>query len=114
MAGFADLGAQLVQDLRYARRSLAASPGFAMTAILTIALGVGLNAGIFSVLNAVAFRGIPAAQPDLLVAIDQVVGSGSRCGPLPSARFAASSPASARQACSRAFSSASARSTLTR
>lgn len=73
MVGFAELGSQFVQDVRYAYRSFAGSPGFAAAAILTIALGVGVNTGIFSVLDAVAFRDVPANQPEELVAINQTV-----------------------------------------
>ena len=46
----------LWSDLRYAARSLSRSPGFAVAAIVTIALGVGVNAGVFTVLNGVLFR----------------------------------------------------------
>jgi predicted permease len=60
-----------LNDLRYAARRLAASPGFAAAAILTVALGVGINAGIFSVLNGVALRDMPAPDADELVSIHQ-------------------------------------------
>ena len=73
MIGLGELGSQLAQDLRYAVRSFAGSPAFAIAAILTIGLGVGVNTGIFSVLNALAFRDLPAFQPDELLAINQDV-----------------------------------------
>jgi predicted permease len=60
---------QLLQDLRHGVRLLARRPGFTAVAVASLALGVGLNTTLFSVVNAVLLRGTPLARPERLVEI---------------------------------------------
>jgi predicted permease len=58
---------KFLRGLRFAWRSLLQSPGFALTAVLTLALGVGANTAVFSVMNAVLLRSLPVADPGRVV-----------------------------------------------
>jgi putative ABC transport system permease protein len=59
----------LWQDLRYAVRALRASPGFAAVAILSLALGIGANTAIFSLIDAVMLKSLPVSHPEELVQV---------------------------------------------
>src|SRR5258706_8283673 len=59
-----------LRDTRYAARSLRRSPGFTITAITSLAIGIGASAAIFSLLDQVLFRLLPVKEPERLVLID--------------------------------------------
>jgi predicted permease len=73
---------RLMQDLRFAVRQLRRTPAFTATVLLTLALGIGANAAIFTLVNAVLLRKLPVADPASLVRLgdnnDCCVGSGNR------------------------------------
>src|SRR5579864_2269986 len=62
---------KLWQDLRFAVRQLRKSPGFALVALLSLGLGIGANAAIFSWISTILLRPLPIAHPEQVLAIDQ-------------------------------------------
>jgi predicted permease len=70
----------LVNDLRYAIRQLSKTPGFTLVCVLTLALGIGANTAVFSVMNAVLLRSLPVADPGRVVNLrtsDPPAGTGT-------------------------------------
>jgi predicted permease len=69
--GNPEMLSSLSQDVRYVLRTLRRSPGFAAAATAPIALGIGINTGVFSILNNVMFRPLPVPEPNELLSIYQ-------------------------------------------
>jgi hypothetical protein len=59
----------MLNDLRYGIRSLLKQPGFTSIAVLTLALGIGVNTAIFSVVNTVLLRALPFQNPERIVSV---------------------------------------------
>src|ERR1700731_607587 len=66
----------LAQDLRFAFRQLLKAPGFTVTVVLTLALGIGATTAIFSLVEGILLRPLPFSDPDRLVLLGDHLGNG--------------------------------------
>jgi predicted permease len=72
----------VLQDLRYAIRALRSSPGFAAVAILSLALGIGANTAIFSLIDSVILKTLPVSHPEQLVQVTMAKGGPTFTNPI--------------------------------
>jgi predicted permease len=75
-AGWESIADAIWQDLRYAVRQLLKSPGFTTVAILSLALGIGANTAIFTLINALLLKSLPVHEPQQLVSFGKADGGG--------------------------------------
>jgi predicted permease len=71
----------MIQDFRYGMRQLRRTPGFAVTVVLTVALGIAATTVVFSLVNAVLLRPLPFPEPDRLISLDTLGRPGGTSGP---------------------------------
>src|SRR6476659_2720199 len=77
----------LFNDIRYGIRSLIKRPGFTAVAVITLALGIGANTAIFTLLNAVTFKPLPVTRPEGLVLFSDTSDEGTSNGDPSSERW---------------------------